>query len=921
MNKKVLSAILFGALMAGTGTFTSCIDNDEPAGIEELRGAKAELLRAKAAVEAAKVALVQAEAAAAQAEADLQKALAAAAQAESAAEIARLQAEAEIAIAKAESIRKETEVAYQKAIIELKSLQATLVGEQAQAVAGFVAAYDAALKNYNDAVDAQTEAQHALAAQIAVVDERESKKELFTRELAWEVSQGEKYLDGYKASLTEAEAELAAAKELEPHAYAEKVEELEAKRKEIILAVADLSVEAAEAVYKLQMERWPEVEALYNAYDEKWYAEQTLPMVEFDFADGTGYPLGWSGKITFEEAPYSAEYYDNYIQRLYELEYLLDAFKGWTRDENDNAWTQERIVKMKGQLADMEKLIKDVKAHWAEAVAAYKTGEYNVSDPTKISGYQDVVDALAAFNKANAAVSTAGADMVAKNTKAADTEKLTADKKAADEACTAAKKTAQDAADAKDADAIFADEVVRLTGLKTAAQSKVTTAQGVADQAEAAYIAAKVGGSAQGVLDALKKTLAEAADALTEAEDALAEAADALTDYTTAGVQAVQAEIDAELQAAIAKADADCAKAKADLDAAFAALWGAEGTATKALAAAEQAYTAAKEASAAAREALKEVSSVYNSNVDEVSPAPIKLSLIEDTGLGAYDAEKGYLVFEELTIEDLLVLNKDALIKAIDIRSNRLFGTYERTSNAYGDPDARLEELTVEEIAEEIAKYFEENELNPSANVYMDLCRRYGLLGESMALAERIRIAESWLDNGSLIAAKIKQAEDAIKAIVDADEANFLAIEEAYLAYEEAWIEYDEAHLATLEPIFAKQAEMEPLGHLYRAYMEAIRSYQVEGEYVTAEQIEAYVADCESIVAMWEEKVYSWETSVMLAKERLEKWNAGEISKKEILEDKLVHATIAVERAHEALVIAQTRLQQAMEALKWTAAE
>ena len=50
MNKKVLSALLFGALMAGTGTFTSCIDNDEPAGIEQLRGAKAELVKAQAAL-------------------------------------------------------------------------------------------------------------------------------------------------------------------------------------------------------------------------------------------------------------------------------------------------------------------------------------------------------------------------------------------------------------------------------------------------------------------------------------------------------------------------------------------------------------------------------------------------------------------------------------------------------------------------------------------------------------------------------------------------------------------------------------------------------------------------------------------------------------------------------------------------------
>lgn len=47
MNKKNLSVVLFGALMAGSSvTFTGCIDNDEPAGIEELRTAKAALIKA-----------------------------------------------------------------------------------------------------------------------------------------------------------------------------------------------------------------------------------------------------------------------------------------------------------------------------------------------------------------------------------------------------------------------------------------------------------------------------------------------------------------------------------------------------------------------------------------------------------------------------------------------------------------------------------------------------------------------------------------------------------------------------------------------------------------------------------------------------------------------------------------------------------
>ena len=98
MNKKVLSAILFSALFAGTGTFTSCIDNDEPAGIEELRGAKVELIRAKVAVEQAQASLKLAEA-------EVQKAKAAKELAD--AEISK--AIAAINQAKADSINVKTE--------------------------------------------------------------------------------------------------------------------------------------------------------------------------------------------------------------------------------------------------------------------------------------------------------------------------------------------------------------------------------------------------------------------------------------------------------------------------------------------------------------------------------------------------------------------------------------------------------------------------------------------------------------------------------------------------------------------------------------------------------------------------------------------------------------------------------------------
>ncbi len=69
----LVAALLIGGSAA---TFTGCIDNEEPAGITELRGAKAELLKAKAQVEAADAAYRLAETAWMQAKADYEAELA-----------------------------------------------------------------------------------------------------------------------------------------------------------------------------------------------------------------------------------------------------------------------------------------------------------------------------------------------------------------------------------------------------------------------------------------------------------------------------------------------------------------------------------------------------------------------------------------------------------------------------------------------------------------------------------------------------------------------------------------------------------------------------------------------------------------------------------------------------------------------------
>ena len=184
MNKKVLSAILFSALFAGTGTFTSCIDTDEPAGIEELRGAKAELIRAKVAVE-------QAEAAFKLAQAEVQKAEAARLQ--SLAKINEASARLEEARAEAAEIQNEEDrILLEQKIdeitkeMELAALEheAALLGAQEE-LAVAKRSYEIALKQIAIAEALMSESDKvALSELVGIVDDLMAKVDAKEAEIA-----------------------------------------------------------------------------------------------------------------------------------------------------------------------------------------------------------------------------------------------------------------------------------------------------------------------------------------------------------------------------------------------------------------------------------------------------------------------------------------------------------------------------------------------------------------------------------------------------------------------------------------------------------------------------------------------------------------------------------------------------------------
>ena len=121
MKKKWTYLAVAGMLLGTAPVFTGCVDNDEPAGIEQLRGAKAQLLQAKAAVEEAKALVKQAQAEYKQAEAQRMRAWAA--QAEYEAELKRLEVERAEAATEYEKVLYQEKIQFLQEQMEISAIQ------------------------------------------------------------------------------------------------------------------------------------------------------------------------------------------------------------------------------------------------------------------------------------------------------------------------------------------------------------------------------------------------------------------------------------------------------------------------------------------------------------------------------------------------------------------------------------------------------------------------------------------------------------------------------------------------------------------------------------------------------------------------------------------------------------------------------
>lgn len=901
------------ALMAGaTPVLTGCIDNEEPEGITILRGAKAELLKAKAAVEAAKVAQVEAEAAYMLAQAEVQKALAASEQAkakileaqakqeeakaklletqneaaiaalqEQIKEYERIQKEweakmaaeatkAEQALAEWELQYKQMEIAYQQALIELATAKATLTQKQQGILAPYVAELQAKKDIYDEKAEAVRLAQRAVLEATQEVETNEADKEYYQRELQWALKAAQYAKEGADKALERANTELAEFQGMEPSALQQKKAALEAELQELGKTIADMSVAAAEELRKMEEGEIAQYnDAAQKENDNYFNKEYTLK--EFTYTVGEGLPTQHFGEYTLEEQTYTLASPWNYENRKAELENLYQQFVSWTRDENDNAWTNERIAKLEDDLKKNEEAVAKLKANWKEAVDAYhKDPATVVADPSVITGYTELCAAVDAYNTVATSLNEKNVTMQAIRQAMSDAWAAYYDTEA----------KAWEEYYNTDWNAINEANNADYAALQKAYEDAVAANDGTAEKQEAVDKAwdALINFDWNARHEAIEK----------KRDDAIAAAEKTRNEILTAKK--------AEEMTAQEAIDAESNK----LDEVTTAAIEAYNDFT---------YNAGKSDNpnySIIFNVMANSVDIYNiSNDDE-----IKGIEYNENGLTGYG--HWYRTPDTLDKSTLTELNKAALTEVIIYRSNALYGTAIYSTNEYGDFDARLVELTIDDIKAELAK--EEGLIGQS---YIDVCNyNYGLVGQSLAIQTQIDLAKAWLSNDSQVKALIDQTKAAIDEMTAEYEAAVEAHETEVERLEGVWSDIEDKLQASIDEINKKRAELQPIQHLLNAVVHAIEDYKANGsaEY-SQEDIDYAIATLEKKVKDIEKQVYDAETAVMTAQRNLEGWNNGSLDKLAIAKNNLEDAEAALAVAKGNMEAAQAALTSVIEAL------
>lgn len=922
-------------------TFTGCIDNDEPYGIEQLRGAKAELLKSKKALVEAdaqyKLALAEAERVKAAAEAAYYDAL----RAKTEAEIAEIRQKMDDAARIAEQTLQNLKVAYEQALLAYEQERLNLSTQQQTALDGFYTQYFNALDDYNTKYMDYVRAQKDLVANALDPDGTayDAKKRVEDA-----VANAQKALDDAQANIEDYNEQLADAKtwklsELGAKltAYQDQVEENTEKMKLINLTIAENNNESEEG--KALVAAKKALDALYNE-------EVEIPAYTFN-ADGTitipgltepqeVIPEGWS--YTWN----TIYNYPGYNEALNRLNNFRNSIRRYVLDDNDVEWTKAEINNLEAEKKEKTAEFDNLFAGWKMFADAYNVGAAPKYDA--IIGYDELKKAVDAYNAQVPATQAAkdayyAAQKAAQEAWDAYNEKNNLEGDAwsdYNEAVNAANEAYNKAVEAANNEldktiTALNNAVVKAQQEKNAADSKYMTAQGLADKyddndlKEAALAALKVAEDAAKALETAEKARDEQApkaQAKAEKANDLAAATrdNAITDAEKARKLAINdaPQIAGPLLDAANAADNKVNEAQD----AYNEAWNELSELVRVWDNETQSYTGVY---GAIDNQVEEINKEYqyeeewydgeNWHTYTWMPAfdySLFYQFENEVNGSQFDAE---VAIPECSVADVCAYSSSNMKYNIITLSNKIYGSYYYDKNdddILGIPSAQLIPLTKDDIDKMLAKYGVDEINYPNSYNYY-----FGLFGITLYYDNRIEVANTYITNKPAIEAAFEDVQTQIDNLVASREELSDKIDEAGKAVEAAQEAVDELNADSWAEYYELQRQNNVADKMITAISEAALATGVaETEQYTQETIDAAIEKIEQSIKDEEDGIPELEEALARAQYLLDQYEKQLVSDAEIAALAVEEAKLAMDAAKEKLDAAKARLDAAIKSVE-----
>ena len=922
-------------------TFTGCIDNDEPYGIEQLRGAKAELLKSKKALIEAdaqyKLALAEAEKVKAAAEAakfDAERA-------KTEAEIAEIRQRMDDAARIAEQTLQNLKVAYEQALLAYEKERLELSQQQQTILDGFYRKYFTALNNYNEKYMEYVRAQKDLVANALDPDgiAYDAKKRVEDA-----VANAQKALDDAQANIEDYNEQLADAKTWKPSelgakltAYQDQVEENTEKMKLIDLTIAENNNESEEG--KALVAAKKALDALYNeeveipAYTFNADGAITIPgLTEPEEVIGEGWSYTWNSQYG----------YHGYNDAFNRLGNFKNSIRRYVLDDNDVEWTKAEINNLEAEKKEKTAEFDNLFAGWKMFADAYNVGAAPKYDA--IIGYDELKKAVDAYNAQVPATQAAkdayyAAQKAAQEAWDAYNEKNNLEGDAWSdyyEAVNAANEAYNKAVEAANNEldktiTALNNAVVKVQQAKNAADSKYMIAQGLADKyddndlKEAALAALKVAEDAAKALETAEKARDEQApkaQAKAEKANDLAAATrdNAITDAEKARKLAINdaPQIADPLLDAANAADNKVNEAQD----AYNEAWNELSELVRVWDNETQSYTGVY---GAIDNQVEEINKEYQYEEEwydgenwhtytwmPASDYSLFYQFENEVNGSQWDAE---VAIPECSVADVCAYSSSNMKYNIIALSNKIYGSYYYDKNdddILGIPSAQLIPLTKDDIDKMLAKYGVDEINYPNSYNYY-----FGLFGITLYYDNRIEVANAYITNKPAIEAAFEDVQTQIDNLVASREELSDKIDEAGKAVEAAQEAVDELNADSWAEYYELQRQNDVADKMIIAISAAAEATGVaQTEQWTQETIDAAIENIEQSIKDEEESIPDLEEALARAKYILDQYEKGLISSAELAALDVEEAKLAMDAAKEKLDAAKARLDAAIKSVE-----